>query len=219
MKSTQRQLLLAAERLMAERGIEAVSTREIAREAGARNHSSVTYHFGSKEALVRAILDFRAQAINDRAEALLAALEETGNTADIRNLVAVLVLPPAEELKSSGRENNYIGFLAQLTATLAGRQILVDTMSEAPAIRRVQAYLVSALAELGIPERVYVARVDLLSAQLPIAISLWDQRNRQGSPSYAPEHFPWLTQNLIDALSASLTAPVSELTTQRLDAL
>ena len=39
-----RQLLLAAERLIAERGLAALSTRMIAREAGQKNNSALQYH-------------------------------------------------------------------------------------------------------------------------------------------------------------------------------
>ncbi|MGH9896848.1 MAG: helix-turn-helix domain-containing protein, partial [bacterium] len=46
---TERRLLLAAERLFADRGIDAVSLRAIMAAAGT-NVASVHYHFGSKSA-------------------------------------------------------------------------------------------------------------------------------------------------------------------------
>ena len=48
-------LVLAAERLFALHGIDGVSLRQIASEAGSANNSAVHYHFGSKEGLIGAI--------------------------------------------------------------------------------------------------------------------------------------------------------------------
>ena len=60
---TKERLLNAAERLFAEKGIQATSLREITAEAGA-NLAAVNYHFGSKEALIRSVLDRRLQPLN-----------------------------------------------------------------------------------------------------------------------------------------------------------
>ena len=49
------QLMVAAEKLFGQRGIENVSLREIAAAAGHANTSAVQYHFGSKESLVQAV--------------------------------------------------------------------------------------------------------------------------------------------------------------------
>ena len=55
-------MLVAAERLFAERGIGAVSLREIGAAAGQRNNSAAQYHFGTRQNLVAAILDLRHSA-------------------------------------------------------------------------------------------------------------------------------------------------------------
>ena len=57
-------LLMAAERLFAAQGLEAVSTRMIAKEAGHKNHSALQYHFGSRDGLIEAILNYRITPIN-----------------------------------------------------------------------------------------------------------------------------------------------------------
>ena len=46
--STKEQIVLAAEGLFAERGIEGVSLRQIGTAAGNGNNSAVQYHFGTK---------------------------------------------------------------------------------------------------------------------------------------------------------------------------
>ena len=48
-------MIRAAERLFSERGIEAVSLREVGAVAGQRNNSAAQYHFGTREGLVDAV--------------------------------------------------------------------------------------------------------------------------------------------------------------------
>jgi AcrR family transcriptional regulator len=49
-------LIRAAESLFAERGLDAVSLREILAAAEVGNSSAVQYHFGDRSGLVRAVL-------------------------------------------------------------------------------------------------------------------------------------------------------------------
>ena len=56
---TQAVLISTAERLFAERGLEAVSLSEINRDAGQRNKSALHYHFGSRDGLLKALLEKR----------------------------------------------------------------------------------------------------------------------------------------------------------------
>lgn len=67
---TRRRLLDAAERLFAERGFEATSLRDVTSKAKA-NLAAVNYHFGSKDALVRAVFERRLGEVNRRRLALL----------------------------------------------------------------------------------------------------------------------------------------------------
>lgn len=68
----------AAERLFAERGFEGASMRALARVAGA-SVSSTNYHFGTKEALLEAVLRRRAGPLNAlRLERLSLSEEQAG---------------------------------------------------------------------------------------------------------------------------------------------
>ncbi len=60
-RATRELLVLSAERLFAERGINGVSLREIAVEAGQRNNAATEYHFGTRENLLAAIYVYRAE--------------------------------------------------------------------------------------------------------------------------------------------------------------
>src|SRR5262245_66312685 len=96
--ATRERLILAAERLFAERGIGGVSLREIGSAAGQRNNSAAQYHFDTKQGLVDAIYEYRMQSINERRLALIQQIERENRTGDLRALVAALVHPLAESL-------------------------------------------------------------------------------------------------------------------------
>ena len=73
---TKKLILDVAERLFADRGFSATSLRELTSEAGT-NVASVNYHFGSKEALLAAVLERRLRPINERRLEILDKLEHT----------------------------------------------------------------------------------------------------------------------------------------------
>ncbi len=65
-QDTREQIILAAEQLFGEFGIDAVSMRQINVAAEQRNSSAAHYHFGSKEALVMETFHYRMERINRR---------------------------------------------------------------------------------------------------------------------------------------------------------
>jgi AcrR family transcriptional regulator len=92
--STQVRLLDAAERLIGERGVDAVSLRAINAEAGG-NVAAAHYHFGSKEELVRATLARRMTALTETRLAMLAPLEKD-RAPSLSALVEVMTIPLIE---------------------------------------------------------------------------------------------------------------------------
>ena len=72
--STRRQLILAAMRLMAERGLGSVSLRSVNVAAGAKNSSAAHYYFGSKLGLIEAIVETLAQDVATVRAPLIAKL-------------------------------------------------------------------------------------------------------------------------------------------------
>jgi AcrR family transcriptional regulator len=110
-ESTPERLLDAAERLIGERGIELVSLRSINAAAGS-NVAAAHYHFGSKEALVTAVLERRMGVLAEHRMRLLAPLEHLRQP-PIRAVVEALVVPLAE-LDASEDGGSYVRFLAML---------------------------------------------------------------------------------------------------------
>jgi AcrR family transcriptional regulator len=91
---TKSQILDAAERLFAERGIDAVSIRSIVSEADV-NLAAIHYHFGSKEALVEAVFERRVGPMNRERLALLDECESRAGDGplEVEDIVRALVGP------------------------------------------------------------------------------------------------------------------------------
>ena len=100
---TKERILDAAERLFADSGFAATSLRDITGEADV-NLASVNYHFGSKEALLSAILERRFRPINDQRIALLDQLESRAGERGpaLEDIVAAFVGPPFHSWVEAG---------------------------------------------------------------------------------------------------------------------
>ena len=95
--TTRNRVLDVAERLFAERGLDAVSIRDITREAEA-NLGAINYHFGTKDGLITAVLERRMAPLTEQRLKSLDAIEAAAKTSP-PNLEAVLeaVFRPAVE--------------------------------------------------------------------------------------------------------------------------
>ncbi|MGE0878370.1 MAG: TetR/AcrR family transcriptional regulator [Acidimicrobiia bacterium] len=110
-RATRELLVRTAERLFAERGIAAVSLREVGQAAGQRNNAATQYHFRDRSGLVRAVFQYRVPELNDGRLKLLAALDERGEGDDPIALVGAMIASMAEHLTDD--DNHYVGFYAR----------------------------------------------------------------------------------------------------------
>ncbi|HEY2428433.1 MAG TPA: TetR family transcriptional regulator [Acidimicrobiales bacterium] len=109
--ATRERLLREAERLFASRGVHQATMREITEAAGQRNVSALTYHFGSREGVLWAILQRHNEPVDDERRRLLVEPAEEMST---RGLVAALLVAYAGRLATDeGRD--YLRVVAQLT--------------------------------------------------------------------------------------------------------
>lgn len=91
---TRKRILDTAERLFGERGVAAVSLRDINRAAGI-SQGVLHYHFGGRDAVVEAILERWLPSINAERTRMYEALLASGRTPTLRDVVEIICLPLA----------------------------------------------------------------------------------------------------------------------------
>ena len=108
---TRQSLISSAERLIAEKGLANVSTRDVLAAAGQRNQSALQYHFGGKDGLIRAVVIARSEAMDNRRGELLETLPDEPT---VKDLSSVFIRPLAElasDVDGGGRQ--HLIFLGQ----------------------------------------------------------------------------------------------------------
>ena len=196
--ATRNRLLIEAERLFARRGLYQVTVREILDAAGQRNASALTYHFGSREGLLTAILDRHGGATEAERGRRFEALGPEPST---RDLVASLLVPYGANLDSpDGR--NYLRIVAQLSSQFSAWR--TPHPGTGP-------HLIAILSELeqrpaSVPAPIRRERVVELIMLLTVAMA---ERARQVEQRRSPElDHEMFSANLTDVLVGILEAPV-----------
>lgn len=103
-QDTKTELLRSAERLIAERGLGAVSVKMITTDAGARNPSAVHYHFGSIESLIEEVFAKRYREIEAERAVRLDRVTQSDPQARLLALLEAAIGPLLEAcLEEYGR--------------------------------------------------------------------------------------------------------------------
>jgi AcrR family transcriptional regulator len=112
--ATRDRLLDAAEDLFSAENYEAVSIRSINAKAGV-NIAATHYHFGSKDALVEAVIERRLKRFDPWRREQLAALTERPEPPTPREIIEVMALPLLDLIeREPSRGRGWIGLLARL---------------------------------------------------------------------------------------------------------
>jgi AcrR family transcriptional regulator len=168
---TTERLILAAERLYADHGLDGISLRQIAEAAGQKNHASIQYHFGSKDALLRAIVRYRTEDAQEQRRKMLDELEASGRQHNVKSLIEAALIPL---VKSQQPGSNYLRFIVALQPT-ALNDVWTEIGDEhGSTTRRIVSYLSEALQH--IPPVLRLARInrafDLMYRALAENVSL-----------------------------------------------
>jgi AcrR family transcriptional regulator len=202
--ATREALLAAAERLFAERGVRAVANRQISEAAGQGNNTAVSYHFGTKADLVRAIARKHAEQIEWTRAAMVA---EIGDSTNLRDWVACAVRPITEHLEALGHPSWYARFIAQVTADPALHAITEEEYSDAaPSTRLLEDGLNRCLPDL--PAEVYAERA-AMTFHLITQMSVDRERALANNTPTPRATWHGAATGLIDALVALWQAPVT----------
>ncbi len=107
-------LMDVAEKLFAEKGIDATSTRAITSEAGV-NLAAINYHFGSKDGLLKAVIYRIVCNVNEERIQLLDSLEADNPCPEIDDIIVAFLSPIAKiTLEQPNRIKYLIRLLGQI---------------------------------------------------------------------------------------------------------
>lgn len=124
-EATRELILLTAERLFAERGIEAVPLRDIGLAADQKNNFAVQYHFGDRENLVRAIAEYRAEPLARMSLAIVGDLVAGERPVTVTDLVRAFVAALATNLEG---DSHFLGFISRYIIERDGYAGLDETV-------------------------------------------------------------------------------------------
>lgn len=202
-------ILDTAEWLMAERGTESVSLREINQTAGQRNASGVQYHFENRAGLIQAVVSRHMSPIDVRRNRMLDDLPPAKagkNEIDPHEAMRILVTPLADELlTASGR--CYLRIIQHLIDQPDSATTVATVATNNTSLRRVIRLLRPGTASL--PKKLQAERAAQVTSFLLRALAdrarLVD-RDGTNAGQLSNEVF---VANLIDVLVGVLTTPMS----------
>lgn len=129
-RETQARILDAAERLFAERGVDAVSVRAVLAEAGV-NVSLAHYYFGGRDGLIEALLRDRIGPLTEERLRRLAEVEARGSAATLEDVLrAYFAHPPPEWLDEHPDFGQLLGQL-QFSANPRIRELVRGVVRDA----------------------------------------------------------------------------------------
>ena len=156
---TKEHILNAAERLIAEHGIDAVSLRSITSTAKV-NLAAVHYHFGSKEALVRKVYERRVQPVNNQRLDMLNAVEAAAGDEPpaIEDVLRALIEPAIRLYSDAEKRPLFMRMCGRIYAEPAGyiQEIFDDLFG--PMIRRFKAAFERALPDADPRDRAWAVQ-------------------------------------------------------------
>jgi AcrR family transcriptional regulator len=188
-------LIETAERLFAERGIEAVSLRDVSKEAGQRNHSAAQYHFGDRAGLVAAVFTNRMAIVNERRHALLDEIDGD----DLREIVRAAVEPLAGVVIEAD------GWYGRFLVRARWDSFAQEVVAELPVMSswtRLVGVLVPHLRGLRLPLR--RARLEQMGTLLIGSVAGWEWQRERGELRVAARA---MQADLVATITAVLTAP------------
>jgi AcrR family transcriptional regulator len=199
-------LLDAAALLMDEHGVDNVTVQDISQASGHRNRSAVKYHFGSRDAVVRAVIMRTMETIDAERNVLLDHLETTGAPLTPRSVIEVVIGPLARQLRTAeGRR--YLRLCAQLINHPRFMNDAGDAITLNSSIRRCARHLIPVLARF--PGPVAAERASQVTGFVVRACGDQSRLMDSDAPARPVLTVEDFTLNLVDTVLAILEAPTS----------
>ncbi len=213
---TRERLILVAERLFGEEGM-GVSMRRINSEAEQKNVSAMHYHFGTRNALIEAICDYRMTRAAQRRAVIFQQCLDDGLEQDLRSMVRVAIWPLVEQIESGTHDNHFVRFLSQ-----AHKVPELDNWHDVRHRNRhslARTYVRILRLVDGVPRPVVHTRAVMGLRRAIHFLADLDRVIEQRHPELRDEMLAFYANDLIDMLVADLRAPLSPVTQQAYDVL
>ena len=213
--ATQKSLMLAAETLIAAKGIENVSIREIVKTAGQKNESALQYHFGSFRGLVESIRRNRDKDIQNMRSKLLEELLKKNRNPALRDLCCLLASPSFILAKKDlGFRRYAIGFSHELALTIKSAFTLASQAGGGgQSGQKTEKLLRASLQHLT--DASYRRRMESVVRLTAISLGHHARQKNAFRGTFAELFF----NNLIDEIAGLLTTPASPETRSIEDAM
>jgi AcrR family transcriptional regulator len=200
---TREKLVDAAARAFAEDGVFKASLVDITRQAGQRNKGALHYHFGSRDAILCAVLERHVEFLARR-EGELLELAKKAQDDDVQSVVEAIVRPAAELAESGWRGRAcllIISELAQQDPASLGEE--VNAVLARTGGYEVYTLLMARMADVS-PE-VTLERLALVTSFILRAVAdrARATSRRRGRPQLDQETF---VRNLIAMAAAGMSA-------------
>lgn len=202
-EATRTAILDAAERLLAEHGLDGVSHRQISSAAGQGNNAAVGYHFGTTGDLVAAIVERHTAPIDEIRRAMA---DRVAGSTDIRDWVDCLFRPMAVHLESLGSPTWWARLSAQLAADPRRHALHVEHVLRSEALSRTVAGFEACLPDLPAPVREERAAMSRL-----LSVHVYADREAALAEGGHTPRASWseTADGVVDAMVGLWTAPVT----------
>ena len=196
---TRDRILRAAEQIFAQQGVETANLRDINRLAGQANNSALHYHFGSREALLTAVIERHRSGITKERGELVSALATAGREPSIEELIHAIVAPIASCLATeSGR--CYVRMVLHMRHRGSARSRRTIEGALTADLKWILAKLDGLLVEL--PPTIRAERMAVVSDMMTATLASHAELGVRLSAAV-------ITANLVDMSAAALLAPIS----------
>jgi AcrR family transcriptional regulator len=204
-------LLNVAEQLFARDGVEQVPMTRIVGASRQKNRSALHYHFGSREGVLKAVLDRRLRHLN---ALRLASLDRPDKCDDLERAIRALVEPLCLVALNEPWGADYISILAQVSfhPTLLGESVLDD--ANLSSVRRCKKLVTEALPQIR--PATLNRRFRWLSDSVVLGVARWVRYGSKSGRMRAPMES--LIEEFIAYGVAGLAAPTAEATRPKLTA-
>ena len=205
-EATKKALMRAAEKLIADRGVENVSISDIVGAANQKNQSALQYHFTNLSGLIDAILASRSEETHQRRAELINELLDGTTAPSLREICTLMVYPAFSLARESSEYHDYVKAF--------GHELLLSERSLLPIVRRrggggasgekTAELLTAALPHLRGAH--YQQRMEA-AVRLCSASMYHQARQPQGFSGDQAERF---LHGLVDAIVGLMSGPISE---------